>query len=263
MGQIEEGARKAEKTVFDAHGRRFSLLHATRGRPQKAIETRNNFLAAALNPLCIEHIFAIDENDKESLEKLKWYRHVVVKEPRGCVKAWNAAAADSTGQVLIQLSDDWAPCQHWDEFMWLMFAEAAQKKGTPVEETPLVLAISDGHRKDDLLCMAILTRARYEQQAENTMVDWDDPGAGMDEGEPYLFHPDYSGVFSDNEFSVRAYDAGIVIQAKHITLEHQHPLWEGKPVEEWHETTRRQNEDARYIEGKEIFNRRNPSHAIP
>jgi hypothetical protein len=128
--------------------------------------------------------------------------------------------------------------------MWLMFAEAVQKKGTTVEETPLVLAISDGHRKDGLLCMAILTRARYLAQG-------------------FMFAPEYFGVYSDNEFSVRAYDDGIVLDARHIILEHRHPIWAGKAFAEWDETHKRQNEDKRYIEGKEIFNRRNPSHAIP
>lgn len=255
----EVGARKAEKTIFEAHGKRFSLLHATRGRPKKALETRDNFLAAALNPLCIEHIFAIDEDDKESLEALKWYRHVVVKQPRGCVKAWNAAAADSSGQVLVQLSDDWFPAQHWDEFMWLALAEEAKKRGDKdVGETPLVLAISDGHRKDDLLCMAILTRARYQQQTVTGKIN----GATFDNF-PCLFHPEYFGIYSDNHFSWRAYDDGVVVQARHITLDHQHPIWAGIPPEKWDETHRRQNEDARYIEGKEIFNRLNPSHIIP
>jgi hypothetical protein len=135
------------------------------------------------------------------------------------------------------------PAQHWDEFMWLALAEEAEKRGGTVEGTPLVLAISDGHRKDGLLCMAILTRARYLQQG-------------------FMFCPEYFGVFSDTEFSVRAYDDGVVVDARHITLEHQHPLWAGVPVGEWHETTRRQNENYRYEQGAEIFNGRNPKHAI-
>lgn len=236
----EAQARQAEKVVFEKHGKRFSLLHATRGRPEKAIETRANFMAAALNPLCIEHIFAIDEDDKESLEKLKYYRHVVVKEPRGCVKAWNAAAAESSGHVLVQLSDDWMPCQHFDEFMWLMLNEAAEKKGGTIETTPLVLAISDGHRKDGLLCMAICTRARYTHQG-------------------HLFSPEYFGVFSDTEFSVRAYADGCVVDARHIILEHEHPYWTGKPMDE---TYTRQNAPERYSEGRAIFNSRNPKFEI-
>ncbi len=241
----EEAARKTETKIFEANGKRFSLLHATRGRPQKALETRSAFFAAAFNPLGIEHIFAIDEDDKESIEALKHYRHVIIKEPRGCVKAWNAAAAASAGHVLVQLSDDWTPCNDWDELCWLILSDAAkQVSGSPdpkIGAIPLVLAISDGTRRDGLLCMAILTRARYAQQGDE------------------LFAAEYFGVFSDNEFSVRAYSDGVAIDARHIQFRHDHPVFNGKPFEQWDATYRRQNAPERYREGLEIFKRRNPT----
>lgn len=257
----EKAARAEEDSAFQQNGARFSLLHATRGRPDQALATRDFFFRAALNPLGIEHIFAIDEDDTESLEKLKHYRHVIVKEPNGCVKAWNLAAADSTGSVLVQLSDDWVPCIHWDELCWLALQEEAQKKKhpaqnayfnrenslapfmgekVPLKNIPLVLAIHDGYRTDDLLCMAIMTRARYEDQNKE------------------MFSAEYFGVYSDNEFSVRAYQDGIVVKAKHINFVHRHPCWEGKKLEEMDATYQRQNARERYIEGEAIFNRRNP-----
>lgn len=260
----EDAARKVEDRVFQANGARFSLLHATRGRPEQAIATRAFFFMGAINSLGIEHIFAIDEDDAESLEKLKDYRYVVVKNPNGCVKAWNAAAADSTGAVLVQLSDDWVPCLNWDELFWLALQEAAQAKKVegknefvtpeghrpfmgekvPLREVPLVLAVSDGNRTDDLLCMAILTRARYEQQGKE------------------MFSPEYFGVFSDNELTVRAYADGVIVKAKHIQMRHRHPIFEGKKWEEMDSTYQRQNATERYREGLEIFNRRNPNHKI-
>ncbi len=244
-------ARKEEDAAFKANGARFSLLHATRGRPEQALATRAHFMMSAINALGIEHIFAIDEDDKESIKALKEYRHVIVKEPRGCVKAWNAAAAESSGAVLMQLSDDWLPCLHWDELCWLALLEVAEKTSTttwrlcdpptpPVGITPLVLGISDGHRADDLLCMAILTRARYEHQGKE------------------LFSPEYFGVFSDTEFSVRASADGVIVPAKHICFDHQHPLFRGKKWEEMDGIYQRQNAPERYAEGRAIFERRNP-----
>lgn len=231
----EDKARKVEDGYFEKHGRRFSLIHATRGRPEQAIKARDYFYMAARNPLGVEHIFAIDADDKESLEKLRHYRHVVVDEPRGCVKAWNAAAAASSGHILLQLSDDWLPCLEWDERIWSRMDVTK----------PQVLAISDNHRKDALMCMAILTRPRYEQQGRE------------------MFSPEYFGVFSDNEFSVRAYADGVVVDAReHVIFDHQHPFFEGKPVDQWDETHRRQNAPERYKEGAEIFRRRNPGCVI-
>jgi hypothetical protein len=92
--------------------------------------------------------------------------------------------------------------------------------------------------------MLILTRARYEQQGNE------------------MFSPEYFGVFSDNEATVRAYADGVIVQAQHICFAHQHPYFEGKKWEEMDATYRRQNAAERYAEGKAIFNRRNPKHAI-
>jgi hypothetical protein len=253
-GQPDE-AQKLEDEVFAKNGKRISLLHATRGRAKKALEARNTWFRSAFVPLGVEHIFAIDADDKESLELLKNYRHVIVNEPRGCVKAWNAAAAASSGQVLMQLSDDWTPPADWDALVWDALEMAAtERRGklpvlTPqniadVGSVPLVLAVHDNHRTDALLCMAILTRARYEHQ-----------GAEM-------FSAEYFGVWSDNEFTLRAYDDGVVVQAQHIVFDHAHPIWQGKPVEQWDETYRRQNAPERYEEGLAIFNRRNAKHAF-
>lgn len=243
-------ADKLENQGFEKHGRRFSLLHATRGRPQQAIDTRKAFLSAAARPEQIEHIFAIDADDTASIEALKGYKHIIVQEPRGCVKAWNAAAAASKGDVLMQLSDDWLPCLHWDHFVWealdkSVVDNAWTKEGVlrDIKATPLVLAIDDGTRRDALLCMAILTRARYDQQG-------------------FLFHPDYFGVFSDNEFTHRAYDDGVVVDGRHILFRHNHPIFTGIPPDKWDETHKRQNAPERYREGMEVFNRRNPKHQI-
>jgi hypothetical protein len=228
----DDAARQTEAVLFEKHGKLISLLHATRGRPAQALACREAFFRAANVPLGIEHIFAIDADDAASLAALKDYRHVVVKEPRGCVKAWNAAAAESTGAVLVQLSDDWLPCYNWDDLVVEALGDLT---------APKVLAIHDGHRNDALLCMAILTRARYEQQGRE------------------MFAAEYFGVFSDNEFTVRAYRDGVVVQAQHIVFDHRHPIFEGKPVEQWDETHRRQNAAERYAEGEAIFKRRNPT----
>jgi hypothetical protein len=242
-GGKEDQARKTEEEMFAKHGRRISLIHATRGRPEAAIACRAMWFRSALVPLGVEHIFAIDADDARSLEMLKYYRHVVVKNPNGCVRAWNAAAAVSKGAVLVQLSDDWVPCHDWDDAIWTAFADVAAGKTGDVATTPLVLAVKDNHREDALLCMAILTRARYEQQGRE------------------MFSGDYFGVFSDNEFTVRAYSDGVVVPAPHIVFSHEHPIWKAIPPEKWDETHRRQNAPERYAEGMVIFNRRNPQHA--
>ena len=86
--------------------------------------------------------------------------------------------------------------------------------------------------------MAICTRARWEKQG----------------GE--LFDPEYESVFSDNEFSHRAWRDGVVIDArKRIEFIHTHPAFQSAPMDATYEHN---NKRERYERGNETFKRRNP-----
>lgn len=211
----------------------ISLLHATRGRVDGAATARDRWLLAADNPQLVEHVFAFDRDDEASVAGLGEFRHVVVEESnKGCVAAWNLAARSSSGRILVQLSDDWLPIAGWDTRIIERFRDLSR---------PGVLKISDGRRIDDLLCMAIFTRP------------W------LDEIGGDIFSPDYFGVYSDDEFSFRAYEAGVVIDARDIMLTHAHPNYDARIQPD--DTHRRQNDESRLAEGKNIFLHRNPRAA--
>ena len=203
----------------------ISLLHATRGRASQAIKTRSEWLRNADNPEAIEHIFAVDLDD-EYAEVFQRFQTVFMQSGQGgCVAAWNTAAIHSKGDILLQLSDDWKPFKGWD-------TEILKYIGDTEKES--VLAVSDGHRKDDLLCIAILTRARYKAQG-------------------YLFHPEFFSMFSDNWFSHKAFEDGVVIDARDkIIFEHLHPAF-GKS--EMDETYTRSNDNYNYLCGAGIMRR--------
>jgi hypothetical protein len=208
---------------------KISLLHATRGRPQLALEAREQWIKAAAKPGRIEHIFAVDCDDVPLQKAVMKLNHRIVPEKGGgCVAAWNLAAQASTGDVLVQLSDDWLPVAGWDEEFVRRLRDVRQ---------PGVLRPSDGHRRDDLLCMAILTRARFRQQGE-------------------FLHSGYAGIYSDDEFSFRAYQDGVVIDARDLVLTHDHPNY--NPAVEMDETYLNQNSSERDKEGRKIFLKRNP-----
>lgn len=209
---------------------RISLLHATRGRVSKAIQTREVWLDHADHPELVEHIFAVDRDDAPSVRWLRSFGFVMGGESN-CVSAWNAAARAAHGGLLVQLSDDWIPSRGWDT------ALLAATGGRDPLTVPYVLQINDGTRKDDLLCMAILSKRRL----------WDQESA--------LFSPAYESVFSDNEFSWRAFRDGVVIDARHITFHHMHPAF-GRG--EMDETYRRQNAPEKYQRGEKTFRERNP-----
>ena len=210
---------------FKKHGAKISLLHATR-RPAQAIKAQLNWLAKAQNGDAIEHIFAIDSDDELSLNGLTLSRHVVVEAGGGPVRAWNAAAEASHGQVLIQLSDDWEPPMHWDKLILERIGDTSK---------PAILQVSDGHRTDDLMCMAILTHARYLDQR-------------------YLFHPDFFSMYSDNWFSECAHRDNVVIDARDLVFEHLHPLF-GSGAVDMDEIYARSNSHENYQAGECHYNR--------
>jgi glycosyltransferase involved in cell wall biosynthesis len=226
---------KARADVLQAQfyaGKRpvISLLHATRGRSSKAVGARQLWYDRAADPTRIEHIFAVDADDKTSLDMARQFIHVVSTR-KSCVAAWNQAARACSGDILVQVSDDWVPPANWDSGI-LEIAEGRD----PIKEE-FVIAPSDGSRKDDLLCMAILSRARYEKQG-------------------HLFFDGYESVFSDNEFTHRAHKDGIVIDAREkLRFEHLHPAFGKAPMDA---TYAHNNTPERYKAGEALFKERNP-----
>lgn len=209
---------------------KISLLHATRGRSSQAVSTRDTWLNAASNPSQVEHIFAVDLDDMASSEMAKQFTSVFSAR-KSCVLAWNMAARKATGEILVQLSDDWAPCVGWDEKLLVAIGDR-----DPLADS-FVAQPSDGSRNDDLLCMAILSRARLEQQGD-------------------LFFEGYESVFSDNEFSKRAFADRIVIDArKTLLFTHHHPSFGKGKMDS---TYAHNNASDRYKAGEALFKERNP-----
>ena len=221
--QLEADA--IERNHFMRNGAKISLLHATRGRPAQASQARWQWMDKAKNPDAVEHIFALDVDDPES-HGLRIHKHVWCAGGGGPVEGWNHAAKASAGKVLVQMSDDFEPPLHWDEMI-------LDELGCLDEEK--ILAVSDGNRKDDLLCMAIITRKRYDAQGG------------------HMFHPEFFSMCSDNWFSDQAFASGCLVDARDsITFQHNHPAF-GKA--EMDETYARSNAKHHYVWGEGIYRR--------
>jgi hypothetical protein len=86
--------------------------------------------------------------------------------------------------------------------------------------------------------MAIMTQNRLEKQ------------------DGYMFHPEYQesdGIYSDNEFTERAYGDGVVIEAKHIQFKHENPLFTGGKPDD---LIKHHNKPEFYERGKAIYEKR-------
>ena len=221
-GYPQEAELVRQECFRQAGGVKISLIHATRGRPQKAAIARKVWLDFADHPEQVEHIFVFDKDDDESMVLSRM--HHAISNGGGCVAAWNYGAFQTSGPVVVQMSDDWTPPPSWD-------TEILNRIGDPYK--PAVLAVSDGGRKDKLLCIAIATRAYLAQDY-------------------FFFHPSFTGVYSDNWFTEQAYARKQVIEARDLVFHHNHPAFQKGEVDE---TYVRQNSPERYAEGLQVINR--------
>ena len=110
---------------------------------------------------------------------------------------------------------------------------------------PLVIAVSDGYRKDALQTIAICNRARYEQVGE-------------------FIHAGYRSVFSDDDFTIRgladsADGKCTLIDARDLTFTHRHH-YHDKSVP-WDPVYARGNSTEAYAQGQALFMKRN-SHLV-
>jgi len=155
---------------------------------------------------CFEWVISVDGNRPDTIEAanrlVEHYNDggikVVIqdKEPFNCVRGWNLGAEHSTGKVIIAVTDDFNPPQHWDEKML-----ALEPKGW--EDGEHVVHIDDGFVRT-ICTLSILTRKRYDKFG-------------------YVFYPKYESMFCDTEFTEVAYRDGVVIKAMHLLFEHMHP----------------------------------------
>jgi glycosyltransferase involved in cell wall biosynthesis len=220
VGEIGE----AEKIKKMRPAPKISIIHATKGRPQIAWQRRWQWLSMAQNPLEIEWLFMVDHDDA-----IDYTPHQAIRvNPGGIINAWNAGAKLAKGNIVVQMSDDWTPPSHWDALISNAIGDTKQEK---------VLAVSDGLRQDKLLCMAIMTQSRLQKQG-------------------YMFHPDYQGsdgIYSDNEFTERAYLDGVVIEAKDLVFKHENPMFTGGQPDE---QLKNHNKLEFYEKGKTIYEKR-------
>ena len=220
-------AEQIEATMLEsASTPRISLLHATRGRAGQAISAMGVWRDRAKNGEAVEHIFAIDEGDKESQKMLSQFKSVIVAEGGFSVAAWNAAAKSATGQILVQIADDFEPRPGWDSEIVAAFGDKIN--------SPCILMTDDAFRKDGLITLAIVTQKWYEENG--------------------LFDDNFRNVYSDHDLTQRAKLAGAILDARHIKIQHHHPFSDSKI--KWDATYERGNNKKEYERAKAYFEKK-------
>lgn len=229
-----------EKLYHGDTGPTFSIVHATLGRPLKALGVREMWLSRARHPEAVEYIFGLHEGDADSAKMLNGFRHTVCAKGVGCPTNYDTAAGIARGKILIQAQDDVIPPAGWDDLMLAAL---------PDPDAAAFIATSDGQRKDRLCVSSVMTRAYMNLCAYK------------DKGWNGFFPRIYPAVFADTENTYRAYvmaEAGIsgLVEARHIILYHDHPYF--NQAVPWDATYEGENSKEAYRIGGELFSQRNP-----
>lgn len=174
--------------------KKFSLIY-TSSRLECVEPVINKWVSMSSDPSSVEVCLAIDGDKTNTFDGIADKVCIVEEPPYNCVKGWNLAATESSGDILIAISDDMEPIQNWDDELYNLCPEKWFLEDYAVH-------VSDGYL-NDLCTLPILTRKRYERFG-------------------YLFYPQYESMFSDTEFTYCAKMEGALLEAKHLVFEHNH-----------------------------------------
>ena len=199
----------------------ISLIHATRGRPEQALLMRSQWLASADDPSRVEYIFAVDSDDEATLDVTDGLKRVVVREPKGCFRAFNLAAKKSKGDIIFPIEDDLAPCPHWDSLAIQAYEGHL--------DVPAVLLVDDGNVNPAIEW--VINRAFFKERG--------------------LYFDGYSGLFADTEFRERVRQDGVLRLPSGLKLDHRHHSRGLAPFDDTY-----QRKETLYREEEALFDRR-------
>lgn len=217
---------------------KFSILH-TSARPDKWKTIYDAWRFAAADPGCMEYILVCDRRwgfDHLPTHDEGFYGIALWNTGRRCyVDGVNIAAAYATGDVLIVNADDQYPCDHWDTAL----ANAVDPFGADNRFVVEVNTETPAEHDRGILVMPILSGARYEKYG-------------------YVLYPAYESMYSDNDFCEMARRDQCVIDARHLTFPHRHPIADHSL--EWDEAYKAQNRQEAYQLGQAVLEKRRESN---
>lgn len=203
----------------------ISIIHPSRGRPQKAFETAKKWIE---NAGCeVEYILSLDSNDATCARyvQINNKQQIISNDNNSMVEATNIAAKKSNGEILLYLSDDFDCFENWGQSI---------RKEFENETKPLLIKVDDCLQQFQIpvLTIPIMNRALYKRLG-------------------YFWHPSYKSMFVDEDLYWTAFKLGAIKYCPHLKFPHLHPA-NGKAEND--ETYRRSA--ANWDQGKLTFAKR-------
>lgn len=211
---------------------KISLLHPSRGRPEKSFNNAKEWKDKA--GCDVELIVSIDKSDPLSLKyygAYEYYNHAIYRlsiienNNSSVVEATNKAAQKASGDIFIYLSDDFKCPDNWGPLVIKEFEN---------ENRPLLVKVDDCLQKFEVpvLTIPMMNRALYERLG-------------------YFWNPEYKSMFVDEDLYWTARKLGAIKNAPHLKFEHCH-VSVGKAEND--ETY--MNSAKNWDQGKAVFNKR-------
>lgn len=209
----------------------ISVLHPSKGRPNKALQCYHNWMDKAEDRSDIEWIVGIDSDDLAYYEYIKLFEidndlaTVRTSHQSTVVAATNMIAREASGQILIYVSDDFDCPKNWDR---LIIDEILKYSG------PTLIKVDDCLQAFQIpvLTIPIMNRPLYQRLG-------------------FFWHPDFRSMFCDVDLYYTVQKLGALKFAPHLKFPHNH-VSIGKAEND--ETYRRSA--ANWNQGQEVFNRR-------
>lgn len=199
---------------------KISLLHPSRGRPEKSFLTSQKWLHMAGAPC--ELVVSVDHDDPKLNEYKNRYPRLLINENRSVVDATNMAARAALGDILVYLSDDFDCFPDWGQSVVLEFQKY---KG------PTLIKVDDCLQPFHVAVLTIpmMNRELYDKLG-------------------YFWHTGYRSMFVDEHLYWRSKKLRALQFAPHLKFEHRH-VSVGKAKDD--DTYRRSA--ANWNQGKELF----------
>jgi hypothetical protein len=202
----------------------ISLIHPSRGRPEKSANTIHKWINSAANIHSIELLVSCDMDDPMLYEYDSTYttsifrkNPIIANENESAVDAINYAAQQSQGEILIVVSDDTDCFSGWDA---ALLKEVDGK-------TDWILKTQDGIQPY-IITMPIMDRAYYNRTG-------------------YIYHPDFQHLFCDTYLTCVADITGRKITSN-LMFKHDHYSVNKTAPDELHKRN-----DATWKQGEETF----------
>lgn len=170
----------------------ISVIHPSRSRPDKAYQTAKKWIANAGFP--VEYLLSIDLDDP----KIDEYRErfsgncITTSVNKSAIDAINKAARICTGDIIIQIADDFDCPSNWGK----LILDATEGK------IDWLLKVNDG-TQGWIVTLPVMDRLFYKANG-------------------YVYYPEYTHMFSDTDLTHKADIQKKIIWRNDILFEHQH-----------------------------------------